>query len=79
MDRVSPNLYAFIQLPKEALFAGKFLTTLHLCRNERKRDLVVVWAVLYRYFRFSGVSETEMVSFEAVDASMIGCSTSYDS
>ena len=30
MDRVSPNLYAFIQLPKEALFAGKFLTTLHL-------------------------------------------------
>lgn len=74
MDRVSPNLYAFMQLPKEALFAGKFLT-LHLCRNERKSELVVVWAVLHRYFRFSGVSETEMVSFEAVDTSMIGCST----
>ena len=30
MDRVSPNLCAFIQLPKEALFAAKSLTTLHL-------------------------------------------------
>lgn len=40
---------------------------------------MVVWAVLHRYFRFSGVSETEMVSFEALDASMIGCSTPYDS
>lgn len=52
----------------------------YICVGTRESEiLVVVWAVLHRYFRFSGVSETEMVSFEALDASMIGCSTPYDS
>lgn len=78
MDRVSPNLHAFIQLPKEALFAVRSLTTLHFGKKRKKARFSNCVGCFTTLFSVSGVSETEMVSSGAVDASMMGCSTPHD-
>lgn len=64
MDRVKSQSLRVHPTSERGFVCAKVLTTLHFYRNERKRALVVVWAVFQHYFRFQVFSKQKWYPLE---------------